>query len=181
MKELADFLTALGRLLAALDRGAGQEQPAAALNLPQAEPVTDCNRLPAAETVTDSHHLPEAPAAEEPVGNPDTLPNPAGKVAETLPQLPSSVEKVAETTENSVGKVAEQKPKKKPWTCVCTCQHCGSEFTASRREAKCCPSCRSAIRREHMSKVRKAYLEKLQQPAPAPQEDAGTEPAAGGE
>ena len=133
MKELADFLVALGKLLAALDRGAGQEQPA--------QPVTDCNQLPAAETVTDRHHLPEAPAAEEP--------SPAPKL------------------------------KKKPWTCVCTCQHCGSEFRASRREARCCPACHSAIRREHMSKVRKAYLEKLQQPAP--QEDAGTEPAAGGE
>lgn len=133
MRELAEFLTALGKLLAALDRGAGQEQPA--------QPVTDCNQLPAAETVTDRHHLPEAPAAEEPA--------------------------------------TEQKPKKKSWTCVCTCQKCGAEFRSTHRKSKCCPACLSAIRSEHMRRIRQAYLDKMQQPAQ--QEDAGTEPAAGGE
>lgn len=139
MKEFADFLVALGKLLAALDRGAGQEQPA--------QPVTDCNQLPAqdgepaAETVTDCHHLPEAPAAEEPA--------------------------------------TEQKPKKKSWTCVCKCQNCGAEFRSTHRKSKCCPACLSAIRSEHMRRIRQAYMDKMQQPAP--QEDAGTEPAAGGE
>ena len=112
-------------------------------------------------------------ALTEPVGNSEQLPNPAGKVAETLPPLPSSVEKVAETPANSVVKVAEQKPK---WERAYpnTCQSCGAEFKATTRAAKYCPECRAREKTKNIKAAHAKWMKSLPRETVSfsPREDA---------